>query len=229
MARPGDPNARIDLLAAAEAVFVERGLDQTKVEDITDRAGRSKGSFYLHFASKEECFKQVVEGMVARLSAFLDHAADHSFMNTTSLDEMFAATSKIGVEMFEFVWQNRGVMRLVLRGGQSSSFSYLMDEFAGRVQRFTAESLKLGVRHGVYRADLDVGLVSMALSGAYDRIARMVCEADRRPDFPRLLRMMDSAFVGGIGSDEVRTYLTSKSRTKSEARKRGRGPQRVRA
>jgi AcrR family transcriptional regulator len=92
MARPGDPNARIDLLAAAEAVFVERGLDQTKVEDITDRAGRSKGSFYLHFTSKEDAFKQVVESMVARLSTFLDRAAAHDFTGVTSLEAMFAAT-----------------------------------------------------------------------------------------------------------------------------------------
>jgi AcrR family transcriptional regulator len=229
MGRPGDPNARIDLLAAAEQVFAARGLDQTKVEDITDRAGRSKGSFYLHFESKEDAFKQVVESMVARLSAFLDRGGAADFTSACSLDALFTATRAFGVEMFEFVWQNRGVMRLVLRGGQSANFSYLMDEFAGRVQRFTAESLKLGIKRGLYRRDLDVELVSMALAGAYDRIARQVCEADRKPDLARLLRMLDFAFMGGIGCDAVRAFLTGKSRTKPEARKRGRGPQRVRA
>ena len=43
MPRAPDPNAKLDLLRAAEAVFVEHGLDRARVEDITHRAGRSKG------------------------------------------------------------------------------------------------------------------------------------------------------------------------------------------
>ncbi|MGZ3427448.1 MAG: TetR family transcriptional regulator, partial [Polyangia bacterium] len=61
MARPPDPNAKIDLLRAAEAVFAERGLDHAKVGEITERAGHSKGSFYLHFENKEDAFRQIVE------------------------------------------------------------------------------------------------------------------------------------------------------------------------
>jgi AcrR family transcriptional regulator len=214
MARPGDPNARIDLLSAAEAVFVERGLDQTKVEDITERAGRSKGSFYLHFASKEEAFKHVVEGLVARLSAFLDREAARDLGAIGSLDELFDVWTASGVEMFEFVWQNRGVMGLVLRGGLSASYAYLMDEFADRVRRFIRDALEKGVARGLYRSDLDLDLASLALAGAYDRIARQVCEAERRPDLAKMLRALDSALLGGIGSDEMRAYLTKKSGTK---------------
>ena len=76
MPRPADPNAKIDLLRAAEAVFVERGLDNAKVEEITERAGHSKGSFYLHFDSKEDAFRQIVESTLARLATCLDAGAD---------------------------------------------------------------------------------------------------------------------------------------------------------
>ena len=220
MARPSDPNARIDLLAAAEQVFIERGLDQTKVEDITERAGRSKGSFYLHFASKEEAFKHVVEGLVARLSAFLDREAARDLAAIGSLDELFEIWIGSGVEMFEFVWQNRGVMRLVLRGGLSSSFSYLMDEFADRVRTFIFESLRKGTERGLYRADLDLDIASLALAGAYDRIARQVCDAEKKPDLAKILRAVDSALLGGIGSDEMREYLTRKSTTKSPSERK---------
>ena len=220
MARPSDPNARIDLLAAAEQVFIERGLDQTKVEDITERAGRSKGSFYLHFASKEEAFKHVVEGLVARLSAFLDREAARDLAAIGSLDELFDIWIGSGVEMFEFVWQNRGVMRLVLRGGLSSSFSYLMDEFADRVRTFIFESLRKGTERGLYRADLDLDIASLALAGAYDRIARQVCDAEKKPDLAKILRAVDSALLGGIGSDEMREYLTRKSTTKSPSERK---------
>src|SRR5580693_777568 len=68
MPRPADRRAKIELLRAAEAVFVEHGLSAAKVEDITARAGVSKGAFYLHFESKEDCFRQIVEGFVAKLA-----------------------------------------------------------------------------------------------------------------------------------------------------------------
>jgi AcrR family transcriptional regulator len=218
MARPGDPNARIDLLSAAEQVFVERGLDATKVEDITDRAGRSKGSFYLHFQSKEDAFKQVVEGMVARLSAFLDREAERDLSQVRSLDELFDAWTATGTEMFEFVWQNRGVMRLVLRGGLSASYAHLMDEFADRVRRFIVNALDKGIDSGLYRDDLDIDITSLALAGAYDRLARQVCDSPRKPDLARMLRAVDSALLGGIGNDAMRAYLTSKPRNETRRR-----------
>jgi hypothetical protein len=109
--------------------------------------------------------------------------------------------------MFELVWKNRGVMRLVLRGGGSASYAHLMDEFADRVRRFIHDSLKKGVARGLYRADLDLEIASLALAGAYDRVARQVCEAERRPDLRRMLWAVDSALLGGLGSDEVRAHF----------------------
>ena len=213
MARPSDPNARIDLLSAAEKIFIERGLDATKVEDITERAGRSKGSFYLHFASKEEAFKQVVEGQVARLRAFLDREAERDREPPTSLDALFDAWHASGLEMFEFVWQNRGVMRLVLAGGRSAAFTCLMDEFADRVRRHLYEALQRGTERGLYRPGLDLHTAALVMAGAYDRIARQVCEADKKPDLAKILRAVDDTLLRGIASDTVRAHLTKRSRT----------------
>ena len=53
-ARPGE------LLAAALALFVEKGFAATRAEEIAQRAGVSKGTLFLYFASKEELFKAVV-------------------------------------------------------------------------------------------------------------------------------------------------------------------------
>src|ERR1700689_2713659 len=45
---------RADLLAAGQALFLGKGLTGTSLEDITNRAGVSKGLFYLYFHSKED-------------------------------------------------------------------------------------------------------------------------------------------------------------------------------
>lgn len=53
-ARPGE------LLAAALQLFVEKGFAATRAEEVARRAGVSKGTLFLYFASKEELFKAVV-------------------------------------------------------------------------------------------------------------------------------------------------------------------------
>jgi AcrR family transcriptional regulator len=58
-----------ELLAAALALFVERGYAATRLDDVAARAGVSKGTLYLYFDNKEELFKAVVrENIVARIS-----------------------------------------------------------------------------------------------------------------------------------------------------------------
>lgn len=45
---------RADLLAAGKELFLAKGVAATSLEDITSRAGVSKGLFYLYFRSKDE-------------------------------------------------------------------------------------------------------------------------------------------------------------------------------
>jgi TetR/AcrR family transcriptional regulator len=54
-----------ELVAAALALFVEKGYAATSVEEIARRAGVSKGTLFLYFESKEELFKAVVRDNVS--------------------------------------------------------------------------------------------------------------------------------------------------------------------
>lgn len=66
-ARPGE------LLEAALDLFVEKGFAGTRVEEVAQRAGVSKGTLFLYFSSKEELFKAVVSEYVgSHLRAGLD-------------------------------------------------------------------------------------------------------------------------------------------------------------
>jgi AcrR family transcriptional regulator len=68
-----------ELLAAALNLFVERGFSATKLDDIAARAGVSKGTLYLYFASKEELFKAVIQqGILPVVSQGEEMLAQHS-------------------------------------------------------------------------------------------------------------------------------------------------------
>lgn len=56
------------LLSAARQVFAENGYPRATVAEIVKRAGRSQGTFYLHFTDKESVLRALLEDAMARLS-----------------------------------------------------------------------------------------------------------------------------------------------------------------
>ena len=57
-ARPGD------IVAAALAVFAEKGFAGARIEEIARRAGVSKGTVYLYFETKDDLFRAVVHDAI---------------------------------------------------------------------------------------------------------------------------------------------------------------------
>ena len=76
--RPGE------IIAAALAVFAEKGFASARLDDIARRAGLSKGALYLYFETKEDLFTAVVteavapliEGVTAMIEAYRGPFAD---------------------------------------------------------------------------------------------------------------------------------------------------------
>ncbi|MEQ1890348.1 MAG: TetR/AcrR family transcriptional regulator, partial [Alphaproteobacteria bacterium] len=57
-----------EILAAAMAVFAEKGFSAARMEDVAARAGVSKGTVYLYYTSKQDMFRALVrEGITANL------------------------------------------------------------------------------------------------------------------------------------------------------------------
>jgi len=204
MARPADLHAKLDLLRAAEEVFVDRGLDQARIDDITSRAGKSKGAFYLHFESKEDAFRQIVESLLARLAACME---DQPVLDADWLRRWHEKDQ----EILQFMWQNRKLVRLVMAGGKSADFAFLIDDFANRACKQLQEFFGRAVEAGLFRADLDVEIVATGVSGAYDRVIRDLVLTDARPDFPHIAAQLQRFVLGGVATPSSSVQFGSPS------------------
>jgi AcrR family transcriptional regulator len=197
MARPIDPNLKIQLLAAAEAEFARHGVEAARIDDIVRRAGRSKGSFYQYFASKEDAFGQISQALLAQLEKIITtELVDEK--RPWTLPELLRRWRARDEAIFEFVWVNRDMVRMILMAGFHVAFAALMNQFARRTSAVVAEGMAWGRTYKIYRRDLDLRVVSAAIAGAYDRLARDVVESETRPHLKKWVNDLQRFILHGI-------------------------------
>jgi len=77
---------RAELIAAASAIFAERGVANTTVSDIVKAAGVAQGTFYLYFDSKDAVVLAVVELVVDAMVSAIEAAAHRP--HATAVDKL---------------------------------------------------------------------------------------------------------------------------------------------
>ena len=73
-------------------LFAERGFTATRVEDIVDAAGYTRGAFYFHFENKLDCFWAVAAYREQLRGDWVSHVTAGVDPNTLSLEEILART-----------------------------------------------------------------------------------------------------------------------------------------
>lgn len=115
------------LKAAARRLFAERGYLNTKITDITAAADRAAGSFYNHFASKEELLQALLKDLAdeSDISA-ADPAHTADFTDPASVRYHIAS-------YWAFARKNWPVLRAVQQAALVNA------DFARIATRFTTE------------------------------------------------------------------------------------------
>jgi AcrR family transcriptional regulator len=207
MARKAPATTRHDLLEAAQSCFAAHGLDATKVEEITAQIGIAKGAFYSYFESKEECWRQVVEQFLTKLREAVDvHEAAVSGART-ALPERLEVWLQHDLQVFEFCWDNRTMLNMLMNGSGGAAYSHLLDEFAHSCERNVEALVHELVAEHVYRDDIDPSLVACMLAGAYDRLVRELIRAPKRPDLANKVRQAQRLILFGLLTDRAKEQV----------------------
>jgi AcrR family transcriptional regulator len=145
-------------MEAALALFRERGVDDTTVQEIVDRADTSKGTFFNYFPTKDHVLVAYYEGLTdAALELALRVAPDTPAENrVTRLLSGCAAT-------LDDVALARALLRAVFSSGVVAAADYVTENHMHGLLR---AMLQDGIERGELRADLEVTVFCSLLTGA---------------------------------------------------------------
>jgi TetR/AcrR family fatty acid metabolism transcriptional regulator len=146
------------ILVEAARAFARFGFRKASIDAIARKAGVAKGTVYLAAESKEDLFYQVLHREVRTWIAEVATSIDPR----RPADELLATCSNAGIEYLE---AHPLVKELLF--GQAHlllpSWADRLDELSALGRENVIQILKLGIRQGLFREDLDVEIVAELL------------------------------------------------------------------
>ncbi|MCF1592782.1 TetR family transcriptional regulator [Streptomyces muensis] len=186
------PPMREALVAAAFQLFLERGYEQTTVDDIVTLAGVGRRSFFRYFPSKEDVVFPDHERCLADMTAFLatsgeeqDHEPVRRVCDAARLVlRMYAENPTFSVQRYRLTKQVPGLrayeLSVVWRYERALA-EYLRRRFSGR-------------RDGTLQADVIAAAVVAAHNNALRSWLRSDGQGDASAEVDHALGYVQSAF-----------------------------------
>ena len=160
------PESLSKIKGAARKLFVERGYDATRPQDIAREAGLGHGTFYLHYPDKRACFLAFVEEARQEMDVFLRDARQPG----QDLEQSIAATLNA---IYEYCDTHPGVLRAAMTdasvidagGGPDIPLRARWGEEWGEVIRSAAAA-------GRACSSYNAAIIGQAIAGALHQAAR---------------------------------------------------------
>jgi AcrR family transcriptional regulator len=146
---------------AAITLFAGRGYNVTSVEDIVARAKVSKSAFYEFFASKEECFRELLE---QEGGALIHDVLADAATGRNHHDRLRRGITRFVLSCFE----RSAVARVMIveSVGLSAGVDRVRYELQARFADAVAEEVRHAMLHDPFYADKDPRVFGRAVVGA---------------------------------------------------------------
>ena len=93
---------RQKILKAAKVVFAEKGMDLTRIDEISERADVGKGTFYYHFKGKAQIVRELIKGILGELVATMEEKCKNASDVPGLLNNLIGAH----IEFFSKRWED---------------------------------------------------------------------------------------------------------------------------
>jgi TetR/AcrR family acrAB operon transcriptional repressor len=160
---------RKNLLNAALAIFSRKGFESTRLEDIAQAAGVTRGAIYHHFGGKEELFIALLDDA----SAISNKAIQQAVKEGGSLLQMLSRIIVYTFNLLEDDNRFRQVMALSISTTNLEELAKRKYKEAEDLVENISQALTGGVDSGELRPDLDPKNAARALLAYQNGLAML--------------------------------------------------------
>jgi AcrR family transcriptional regulator len=166
--------ARKRIIEQALEMFSERGFYQTRMTDIADSLGVSKGAIYQYFESKEQLFVEAIRHHGERRASVVRDFLKSDSLESISSGEFFDEMLKLRLGSLAL---NTDLLRETARNESLRKLLVRMVEGWGRGLVELLDDMK---KKGAIRADVDLLLLSRGLLALRDGLySQLMMGADK--------------------------------------------------
>lgn len=178
------PDERIDeFLNAAQQLFFKKGYDKTSVDNITQKVGVAKGTFYLYFKSKEDVLDGLANRIIESSLNQTREVVDRTDLNALEKLKRYYSTSR------NYKVANKNRMKVMMRALSRKENSILRNKIMQRSMELNIPEfnkiINQGVEEGVFRVKYpdQIGEFIFMLSDrvSYD-IREYMLDLDKHPE-----------------------------------------------
>lgn len=147
------------LLKAAFGVFARNGYERATVDEIVRDAGFSKGAFYVHFSTKEDLFRAMLEERAASLQAAFLQVLHPEVPLKDNIRNLLTAI--IDIEEQDAEWPAT-FMEFLAHAGRNVEVRERLAEIFESWHKFIVEMLRMSQDAGQVRTDIDLDFLARA-------------------------------------------------------------------
>ncbi len=137
-------------LISALSVFEEKGFNNTRIKDITGKAGTSVGNFYNYFNSKEDVIEVLISGlaelMISKFRELFVYFKENRIPPISAVKNLFRGYAKMfkkKKETFVIFFEQMGGMDKKYRTKRYE----ILDNFTYEVEKIIVKLIEFGARN----------------------------------------------------------------------------------
>ncbi len=195
---------RDEIVQTASRLFAERGYKSTTLAQIAEVAGVDRATVYYYVGSKEELFREAVQGLVDKNAAkaqriFRDKSLDPKQKLAQLVEALMCSYEEHYPHMYVYIQEE---MHQV--ASDTSEWALAMSRHTRRWETIFIKLVNEGVALGMFRSDIPVGISVNALFGMLNWTHRWFKPGGKR-NAGEIAGWFSEIFFSGMQPDAART------------------------
>lgn len=184
---------RAELLLSALQCFSQKGYEATKVDDIVQNAGVSKGMIYNYFQSKMDIFIELLKDRTEEFFAGIEELFSKHQTATDKLRALHARYRDLPMNDERRQWITV-YLEFWLSSSRNDEQKQLMEAHYDRFVHFVVDVIEDGKRTGEFREDVDATVASMLYWSLVDGISLHYSQIGEYRNYARIWPSSEDMF-----------------------------------